>query len=68
MVFHGKGGYDFDTLYNFPNWLRKFIFNEIKTFYEEEAKQASSSQSNSSKTTLDLSNPSSMPDFLKKKN
>jgi hypothetical protein len=34
MVFHGKGGYDWETVYNMPIWLRKFTFNKIKEFYE----------------------------------
>lgn len=36
IIFHGKGGYDYNTIYNMPIWLRKFTFNEIKKFYEEE--------------------------------
>ena len=40
IVFHGKGGYDWETIYNMPIWLRKFTFNEIKKFYEEEKKAA----------------------------
>lgn len=40
IVFYGKGGYDFDTVYNMPIWLRKFIYNSINKHYEEEAKQA----------------------------
>lgn len=40
IVFYGKGGYDFDTVYNLPIWLRKFIYYNINKHYEEEAKQA----------------------------
>tara|TARA_B110000977_G_scaffold39149_1_gene52535 strand:+ start:11689 stop:12006 length:318 start_codon:yes stop_codon:yes gene_type:complete len=36
IVFHGNGGYDWNTVYNMPLWLRKFTFNEIKKHYEEE--------------------------------
>jgi hypothetical protein len=36
IVFHGKGGYDWHTVYNMPIWLRKYTFNEIKKHYEEE--------------------------------
>jgi hypothetical protein len=39
IVFHGKGGYDYHTVYNMPIWLRKFTFSEIKKHYDEE-KQA----------------------------
>ena len=36
IVFYGKGGYDWHTVYNMPIWLRRWTFNEIKKFYEEE--------------------------------
>ena len=36
IVFHGKGGYDYDTVYNMPIWLRKFTFNKIKEWYDSE--------------------------------
>jgi hypothetical protein len=32
-VFHGKGGYDYNTIYNMPIWLRNFTFNKIKEWY-----------------------------------
>lgn len=36
ICFHGKGGYDWNTVYNLPIYLRNFIFFEIKKHYEEE--------------------------------
>ena len=39
ILFHGKGGYDYNTVYNMPIWLRKFTFSEIKKHYDEESKQ-----------------------------
>ena len=36
IVFHGKGGYDYDTVYNMPIWLRKFTFHKIKEWYNNE--------------------------------
>jgi hypothetical protein len=36
MVFYGKGGYDWETIYNMPIWLRKFTFNKIFDHYESE--------------------------------
>jgi hypothetical protein len=38
IVFHGKGGYDWHTVYNMPIWLRNYTFEEIKKFYDEQAK------------------------------
>lgn len=51
IVFHGKGGYDWDTIYNMPIWLRKFTFHEINSYYQEEAKSYEKS-SNGKKTNL----------------
>jgi hypothetical protein len=38
IIFYGKGGYDYNTVYNMPIWLRKFTFNELRTFYDKENK------------------------------
>ena len=35
IVFHGQGGYDWETVYNMPIWLRKFTFHQMKTHYAE---------------------------------
>jgi len=65
IVFHGKGGYDYNTVYNMPIWLRKFTFNKILEFYEEENKAASSANKNSnSKTLVDSSGKINTPEFL----
>lgn len=39
IVFHGKGGYDYDTVYGMPIWLRTFTFKKMNDYYEEESKQ-----------------------------
>ncbi len=39
IVFHGKGGYSWNDVYNMPVWLRRFTFKEIQEFYEEEKEQ-----------------------------
>jgi len=51
IVFHGKGGYDWHTVYNMPIWLRKFTFHEINSYYQEEAKSYEQS-SNKGQTSL----------------
>jgi len=38
-VFFGKGGYDWETVYNMPIWLRRFTFNNINEFYEKEQEE-----------------------------
>lgn len=51
IVFWGQGGYNWESVYNMPIWLRNFTFNLIRKHYEEKNKQHSQSK-NSSKTTL----------------
>ena len=52
IVFHGKGGYDWATVYNMPIWLRKFTFFQLKEFYENEAKRVEDSKKNNKQQTL----------------
>ena len=40
IVFHGNGGYDWETIYNMPLWLRKFTFNKIKKWYQDQEEAA----------------------------
>jgi hypothetical protein len=65
IVFHGKGGYDYNTIYNMPIWLRKFTFNKMVEFYEEENNQAkASNKGNNSKTLVDSTGKVNTPEFL----
>jgi hypothetical protein len=67
IVFHGKGGYDFDTIYNLPIWLRKFIYSEIKTYYDKEKEEYNNAKNSSGNKTT-LVNPDgtiNKPEFLK---
>jgi len=36
IVFHGKGGYTWDTVYEMPIWLRNFTFQKLKEWYDKE--------------------------------
>ena len=36
IVFHGKGGYDWYTVYNMPLFIRNFTWNKLKQWYEEQ--------------------------------
>ncbi len=36
IVFHGQGGYDWETIYNMPTWLRRFTFSKIKEYYDKQ--------------------------------
>ena len=64
IVFHGKGGYDWETVYNMPIWLRQFTFNEIKKHYDEE-KQSYENKGNGTKTIVDENGQIKSPEFLK---
>ncbi len=46
IVFHGKGGYDWHTIYEMPIWLRNFTFKKISDFYEEQNKSQSGTSTN----------------------
>ena len=52
IVFHGKGGYDWHTIYNMPIWLRKYTFKLIKDFYEEEKESIKANQQGKDKQSL----------------
>lgn len=66
IVFHGKGGYDWYTIYDMPIWLRRFTFNEIQNFYKEESDQVQNAQNggNGKKTLVDSTGKINTPDFL----
>ena len=38
-MFHGGGGYDWDTVYNMPIWLRRFTFTQLNEHFENERKE-----------------------------
>jgi len=56
ILFYGKGGYDFETVYTMPIWLRKFTFKLISDYYDEQNK-SDSSGGDSSSTQIDFNNP-----------
>jgi hypothetical protein len=39
IVFHGRGGYTWDTVYEMPIWLRNFTFKKLKEWYDKEQEQ-----------------------------
>ncbi len=34
-MFYGQGGYDYNTIYDMPIWLRKFTYNKILEHYDK---------------------------------
>ena len=64
IVFHGKGGYDWNTVYSMPIWLRKFTFHKINEFYSEESKATEQATQGKNKTTaVDSSGKVNTPAF-----
>jgi hypothetical protein len=65
IVFHGKGGYTWFDVYNMPTWLRKYTFNEIKTYYDRENEEYQKAKNPNSRNVVDSDGKVSVPDFMK---
>jgi hypothetical protein len=67
IVFHGKGGYDWHTVYNMPIWLRNFTFHKLEEYYNKEKEKIEDSQKPPNKQTIiDSSGKISPPQFKQK--
>lgn len=67
IVFHGKGGYDWYTIYNMPIWLRNFTFHKINDFYEKEKKNMEDARKGKDQqTVIDPSGKITPPQFKQK--
>ena len=62
IVFHGQGGYDWETIYNMPIWLRRFTFSKIKEHYEERQKK----QESNNETPPKIARPGIKPTYSTK--
>ena len=51
-----------------PIWLRKYTFNEIKAFYDEENKQIEKAQNPNKNSVVDSDGKVNIPEFLKNSN
>tara|TARA_Y100000592_G_C5481413_1_gene325769 strand:- start:8361 stop:8672 length:312 start_codon:yes stop_codon:yes gene_type:complete len=65
IVFHGKGGYDYPTVYNMPTWLRKFTLSEIQKFYDEEKKEYDKASNQGQSNLLNSDGTANVPEFAK---
>jgi len=66
IVFYGKGGYDWHTIYDMPIWLRNFTFQRINDHYLEENKQAKKAHGQSSNSkSITTDGKVTSPEFLK---
>ena len=67
IVFYGKGGYDWGTIYNMPIWLRKYTFKLIKDYYDKEKKaMEDAKKGKDQQTIIDSSGKITPPQFQKK--
>ena len=67
IVFHGKGGYDWHTVYNMPIWLRRFTFQQMNNYYEEEKSSTQqSSKTPGTKTVIGADGKIKAPEYLSK--
>ena len=67
IVFHGKGGYTWDDVYNMPIWLRKFTYNNIREFYEAEKKRMEESSKQNKGRTQKPKGPDVKPSYRTKR-
>ena len=64
ICFHGNGGYDWNTVYNMPIWLRRFTFNQIQEHYRSEKEQIETAKNGGkSKNLIDPSGKVNTPEF-----
>jgi len=62
IVFNGQGGYDWNTVYNMPIWLRRFTFETLKEHYEKIAEEQSKADNLlKNKNNKELSRPNIAP-------
>jgi hypothetical protein len=66
IVFHGKGGYDWNTIYNMPVWLRKFTFTQIQNYYKEEQESIKNQGKKGSQTVINSDGTIKTPESLQK--
>lgn len=69
IVFHGNGGYDWDTVYNMPVWLRKTTFNLMKEHYDKQNEEAEKQQNmlkNKTGASKDIARPNIAPTYTAK--
>ena len=63
IVFHGKGGYSWNDVYNMPIWLRRFTFKETQEFYDKEQESYKKANQKGTSTLIDSSGKVNKPQF-----
>ena len=63
ICFHGQGGYQWETVYNMPIWLRKFTFQNIQSFNNDQNERQNSQNGSGESTLIDSSGKVNAPNF-----
>jgi hypothetical protein len=66
IVFHGQGGYDWETVYNMPIWLRKFTFHKMQEYYNNQKSESESTTNSNIKTLIDSNGKVQSSELAKK--
>jgi hypothetical protein len=69
IVFHGNGGFSWDTIYNMPIWLRRFTFNKIKEHFEKQNEENEKQQNmlnNKQSARKEIARPNIAPTYTTK--
>ena len=68
IVFSGNGGYDWETVYHMPLWLRKTTFNLLKEHYEKQNEENEKQKNllNNKKNEVTRPNIASEPNYTTK--
>ena len=61
IVFHGQGGYDYETIYNMPIWLRKFSISKINEHNKEQNDEIEKSKKGSTPNKNQVYRPNVSP-------
>lgn len=64
IVFYGKGGYDLETVYNMPIWLRRFTYSEINKHYKAESDAVEKAKQGKGQTITKEGGKVRTPDFV----
>lgn len=60
IVFNGQGGYQWETVYSMPIWLRRFTFETLREYYDKKA-EAEKSQKTLENQSKEIAKPGIAP-------
>jgi hypothetical protein len=65
IVFHGNG-YDYETVYNMPIWLRNFTYAKLEDYFEKQKEQQELMKPKTQSTDKKLHRPDIKPTYTTK--